>query len=125
MNLFENKKFLVVDDEPELVSLLKTMMELMGGKVQTATEGQEAIKLFETQSDFDVVITDHTMPGQNADGLTLTRKIREMNTSVIILMVTGHAEEVEKDAKEAGVNALIPKPFKIEEIVEILQKVQD
>lgn len=125
MNLFENKKFLVVDDEPELVSLLKTMMELMGGKVQTATEGQEAIKLFETQFDFDVVITDHTMPGQNADGLTLTRKIREMNTSVIILMVTGHAEEVEKDAKEAGVNALISKPFKIEEIVEILQKVQD
>lgn len=125
MNLFENKKFLVVDDEPELVSLLTTMLQFMGAQVQQANEGKEALEFFRSQPDFDVVITDHTMPGQDADGLTLTRKIRETNDSIIILMVTGHAEEVEKDAKEAGVNALIPKPFKIEEIVEILQKVQN
>ncbi|HFC97374.1 MAG TPA: diguanylate cyclase [Thermosulfurimonas dismutans] len=107
-------RFLVVDDENDVRILLQAYLRSLGLPVKEASSGEEALDLFLTQGPFEVVITDLVMPGM--DGLTLIRRIKELDPEAMILAMTGYARDYGYvDVVAAGADDLIQKPFSLEE----------
>jgi DNA-binding NtrC family response regulator len=102
-------RILVVDDAPDTVELIRRNLEFFGHRVWTAAHVRGAIALWEEQ-DFDLVITDWKMPEHS--GMDLVRFIRERDSVIGILMVTGYASiEGAVNAVHTGVDEYLPKPF--------------
>ena len=78
-------RILVVEDEPQMASLLLQALVEDGHAVTTAQNGREGLSLAETNA-FDLLVIDVMLPG--IDGLTLTRKLRAAGGRVPILMLT-------------------------------------
>jgi DNA-binding response OmpR family regulator len=106
-------KILVVDDDPDIVRLLKYFLEAKGRQVQTASTGAEALELFKKEPP-DLVILDVMLPGM--DGWTVLQKIRE-SSQVPVLMLTGKDAPTDK-AKGllSGADDYIAKPFDLAEL---------
>jgi CheY-like chemotaxis protein len=116
----EQKKILVVDDEPLVCEAVKMMLEFDGHEVITASNGNEALVLFE-QGGFDVVVTDYKMPGMNGDELALALKVRQPGQPVV--MLTAHAEMIKTTAVPlAGVDQLVSKPFQFADLQDAIKK---
>ncbi len=99
---------LIVDDERDLLELLRRSFVLSGATVRIAENGFEGLnKIREAQP--DVVLTDMRMPG--GDGKHLIRRVHEEFPDVIIIAMTGHATISESDAVRLGAKTLIRKPF--------------
>lgn len=93
-----------------------------GHEVIEAADGAIALNLLRNQA-VDLVISDVNMP--NMDGITLTRRLRELpnfKTVPIILLTTESAPEVKSQGKAAGATGWIVKPFKPEQLVALLQR---
>ena len=80
---------LVVDDEPVARDVIARYLITDGHRVVTAVNGQDAIERFGSER-FDLLITDHAMPGMN--GLQLAATVREMRAGQPIIMVTGFGD---------------------------------
>ena len=111
-------KLLVVDDSPEIVEILSSMMELIGHQVSKAYDGTEAVKLLHNNR-YDVVITDAKMPIM--DGIELCRFIKSQSAGVYVIGITGYPEAM-KELKAAGADICLSKPFRIEEVEEAIEK---
>ncbi len=115
-------QILVVDDEAEQGELLALLLGHDWHKVETATNGYEAMKRFE-RTHFDLVITDKAMPGMNGDQLAVAVKGWEPRTKVIMLTGFGSSDEsggqlsefldlvVAKPVNGAGLRAAIERAF--------------
>jgi DNA-binding response OmpR family regulator len=108
------QKILVVDDEPEIVKLVRAYLEAAGYQVVTAKNGREALLVTRHEKP-DLIILDLTMP--EMDGLEFTRRVRqEKNTPII--MLTARVEETDRIiGLELGADDYVPKPFSPREIV--------
>jgi len=105
-------KILVVDDEVEIVNVIKKYFVLNGYDVLSATGGQEALSKLNMQP--DVILLDINMP--DIDGLTLCKNIRGF-VSCPILFLTANIEDNDKiKGFEAGGDDYIVKPFSIDEL---------
>ncbi len=120
MNDLTGKSILIADDEAGIVTALENIFKYLGATVHSAENGCEAWEKFNSVNDIDVVITDATMPGKECDGLTFARRVREKSPGMQILMITGHSEEVRESALAAGVDHVIAKPFRMDEILGLL-----
>lgn len=100
-----------VDDEKPITEFAKMTLESVGYHVQTYTSSLEALDTFrERPADFDVVITDLTMP--KLTGLNLARKLLEIRPELPIILCTGYATEgIEREIDAAGVRGYIKKPI--------------
>ncbi|MCE5208589.1 MAG: response regulator transcription factor [Chloroflexi bacterium] len=108
------KKILVVDDEPQIVKVLKAYLEKAGYKVLTAYEGNSALAVFQSEKP-DFVILDLNLPGM--DGLDLCKSIRR-DSNVPILMLTARVEEADRlIGLELGADDYVIKPFSPREVV--------
>ncbi len=108
------KKILVVDDEPQIVKVLKAYLEQSGYRVLTAYEGQTALSLF-SKEEPDFVILDLNLPGM--DGLEICKTIRR-KSDVPILMLTARVEETDRlIGLELGADDYVIKPFSPREVV--------
>lgn len=107
---------LIADDDAAIRGLLATILGTSECAVDLVTNGLEAIRAF-ADREYDLVITDLEMP--RLDGKELTRSIRQLNTSVPVVMITGCADAnvMAPELKEAGVDKVISKPFQIAEIL--------
>jgi CheY-like chemotaxis protein len=113
-NSFENLRALVVEDNPHMRSLLKSLLHAFGIKlVYEAEDGDAAYSvLCDRKPDF--VLTDLSMA--KADGIDFTKRVRtdleSPNAYVPIIMVTGHTERPRVEAaRDAGVTEFIAKPI--------------
>lgn len=112
---------LIADDHPVNRMVLNRQLSLLGHDVTEATSGQEALSLWQ-KNQFDVLITDCTMPGM--DGFTLTQKIREAGGTLMIFGLTANAQsETRAQAIAAGMNECLFKPLRLAGLKTILQKV--
>ena len=110
---------LVVDDELSMREFLKILLEKEGFEVITASEATSAIELIKKQ-DFDLILSDIKMPGMG--GLTLLEKIKEINSSLPVIMITAYASpENAVIAMKSGAFDYITKPFKVDEILKIIK----
>jgi two-component system response regulator PilR (NtrC family) len=110
---------LVVDDELSMREFLKILLEKEGYEVSTAAEASSALDLIAGHT-FDLVISDIKMPGMG--GLSLLEKIKEINSSLPVIMITAFASpDNAVIAMRSGAFDYITKPFKVDEIVKIIK----
>ena len=108
---------LLVDDEFLVRMSTADMLADLGYEVVEAATAEEALRIFIDGSSFDIVITDHLMPGMT--GTDLIRRIRSIQPSMPVLMVSGYAQM-------EGVSADIPrltKPFRGDELAAALDSI--
>lgn len=77
----EARRILVAEDEPDVLETLVTMLERAGHVVTPVTTGDEALRVFEANPGFDLLLTDIVMPG-TLQGTTLSRVLREQYPSL-------------------------------------------
>ncbi|MFQ5847934.1 MAG: response regulator transcription factor [Candidatus Methylomirabilales bacterium] len=107
-------KVLVVDDEQDIVDLVRYHLEREGYQVVGCRDGKSALELASRDSP-DLVILDLLMPG--VDGLEVCRRLRRTST-IPILMLTAKAEEMDKVVGlELGADDYVTKPFSPRELV--------
>lgn len=109
-----NINVLVVDDEKSLRDFVRRNLEVRGYRVQTASNGIEALAVFENET-IHLVILDIMMP--HMDGLEATRRIREAS-HVPIIILTAMGEETDKvRAFDLGADDYLTKPFGVGELL--------
>ena len=110
-------KILVVDDESDIVNLLKLILETEGYRVLPAYDGDEALGLAQMEVP-DLVLLDLMMPGKSGLEVcrTLKNQQRTRNTPVIVFTALGRDVD-RKLSKEAGADAHLTKPLTHEEIL--------
>ncbi len=108
------KKILVVDDEPQIVKVLRAYLEKAGYQVATALDGHTALAAFQREKP-DFVILDLNLPG--VDGLDICKTMRRQS-DVPILMLTARVEETDRlIGLELGADDYVTKPFSPREVV--------
>jgi len=113
---------LIVDDELFIVELYRDILQLRGYKVVgTAFDGEEALRKYGNILEKpDVIIMDHRMPIMN--GVEATKKIMSMNPKQKVIFVSADVL-VEKEARDAGAIEFLPKPFRMDDLIEKMQKI--
>jgi two-component system KDP operon response regulator KdpE len=110
----DTARVLVVDDEPQITRVLRTVLTSQGYEVQTAGEEESALAIF-TEWHPELVITDLFMP--RMDGLELCKRIRAVsNVPIIVLSVKGE-ERTKVEALDLGVDDYVTKPFGTDELL--------
>ena len=110
----ERSRILVVDDEPQITRVLRTMLNSHGYEIRAANDGEAALEVLHDWTP-DLVITDLSMP--QMDGLELTRRVRaKLSVPIIVLSVRGE-ERVKVQALDVGADDYVTKPFGMEELL--------
>jgi CheY-like chemotaxis protein len=104
-------KLLVVDDNPDILQLLSSMITRFGHGVDEAGDGIEAISLLE-QCRYDVVVTDADMP--RFDGVQLCRFLKAKLPDIHVVGMSGDLSSL-KELENAGADICLPKPFGLAE----------
>jgi CheY-like chemotaxis protein len=115
-------RILVVDDETHVRELLCEMVGSEGCEAIEASNGADALALFEAEN-FDAVFTDIGMPGMS--GWELARAIRERHQHLPLAVITGWGDAVGSGEQTAAqVNWVVSKPFSMQRVTEIIQDVR-
>ncbi len=109
-----NSKVLVVDDEPQITRVLRTVLTSQGYQVRTAPDGEAALSNFNEWRP-DLVITDLFMP--RMDGVELCRRIRSGSATPIIVLSVKGEEKAKVEALDAGADDYVTKPFGTDELM--------
>ncbi len=109
-----SQKILVVDDELDIVKVVRAYLEQSGFRVITASDGQQALAAFRHEQP-DLIVLDLNLP--KMDGLDVCRAVRR-ESSVPIIMLTARIEETDRlIGLEIGADDYIVKPFSPREVV--------
>jgi len=120
-----NERILFVDDEESMAEIGRRRLERLGYQVESKTNPIEALELFRGDPDqFDLVITDMTMPHITGD--KLVKEILKIRPDMPTILCTGFSEKInEEKAKEIGVREYIEKPFDRGKLSRLVRKVLD
>ena len=112
---------LVVDDDPGIVEMLSEVISRKGFKVVGVESGEQALEELEKQH-FDLIFLDLVLPGMS--GVEALATIKEKDKKAVVVIVTGYGDDpIAMEAMSLGPLFLIRKPFRIEDIVEVLNAV--
>ncbi|HEY7280671.1 MAG TPA: response regulator [Actinomycetota bacterium] len=115
------KTVLIVDDEPDIVILLRLALEAAGYSTVEATDGREALEVIRVAHP-DVVLLDIMMPGM--DGWTTLEHLEETGEHPRVIMVTAKTASRDHDrAMELGADDFVTKPFEPDELLERMRRV--
>lgn len=115
------RRVLLVDDDPLLLDVLTTVLDLEDFEVVAAADGDTALDIAAEQP-IDLVVCDVRMPG--TDGIEVCRRIRSDPATKdvpVILLTARDTEEGRRAGEAAGCNAYVTKPFSPLELLEILR----
>ena len=120
----KNIRFLVVEDQPQAMLLLTTILKELGAvEVYTANDGETALNLLGSAEDlFDIILCDWMMP--RVSGFEVLQFVRseKMDTPFVMITANVDAKSVML-ARGSGVNAYITKPYKVENIASTLSDI--
>lgn len=112
-----HKKILIVDDEIDLREIVASELEFAGASVVQAENVSHAQDILRHQK-IDLIVSDIRMPG--GTGIDLLNFIKSQNVvNPPIILITGFADITLEDAYNLGAEALISKPFKLEELIKL------
>ena len=119
------ERILFVDDEPPLARMGGRLLERLGYSVETRTSSTEALELFRSKPDeFDLVITDMTMPHMMGDKLAV--ELQQIRSDIPIILCTGYSAIIsEEKAKEIGIKAFTYKPIAKADLANTIREVLD
>lgn len=116
---------LVVDDDPEIVSMLTTRLTARGYSVSTASDGHRAIELAKRERP-DVILLDVMMPGKSGWEVARSLKQDPITQSIKIVMVTAIGQQVNEITSPLyGADAHVDKPFEFEKLEKIISGLVD
>lgn len=110
----DGAKILVVDDERQIVRLLRAALQSSGYRVSVAANGVEALNQFSIEQP-DLLITDLAMPGMN--GLELTQVVRRSAQTPIIVLSVRNSDTMKVQALDEGADDYLTKPFSTPELL--------
>jgi CheY-like chemotaxis protein len=110
---------LIVDDEPEMVRVLQAILQEEGYATRTATEGNDAVKLY-SDARPDGVLLDIGMPRMG--GIEVLCALRQMDPDARIAILSGDTKrKVIHDAMQAGARDFILKPFDVSQVLSVVE----
>lgn len=118
----ESFQILAIDDQEIIRELLSGMLKQLGYDVTVSASGTAGVEEFEKRH-YDLVITDIGLP--DIDGWEVAERIRARVADIPIIMISGWGlgQEVEK-ASQIGIDHILPKPFRLENLSELIDKVK-
>ncbi len=122
-----NAKILIMDDEEIVRSVVISMLEHLGFEGVTAEDGEEAIRLYgeaaETGKPFDAVVMDLTIPG-GMGGELAVKHILALDDKAKVVVSSGYSNDpIMAEYRNYGFCAAISKPFQIDELIDIFNKI--
>jgi PAS domain S-box-containing protein len=114
---------MLVDDHPGMARVSARLLETLGYRTTVFDDPREALKAFQASpTGFDAVLTDLSMPQMS--GEDFTRSLRELRPEVPVIVSSGMASELDDAARQRlRINAVLVKPWRLEEAVAALQRV--
>ncbi len=117
---FANWKILIIDDETELLELMKELLEDESFQVFCASNGSDGILTNERENP-DLILLDLRMP--EMDGIETLRNIRESDDKVRVIVLTGYGcPDTIREAADLNVSEYLSKPFENEDLVSVISK---
>jgi CheY-like chemotaxis protein len=117
-NILIGKTLLVVDDETDLRDIVASELEYMGAKVFQAENITIAQKIL-SENKIDLIISDIRMPG--GTGIDLLDVVKSRHTDIPpVILITGFADITTEDAFNKGAEALLNKPFKLDDLIKMV-----
>jgi two-component system, OmpR family, KDP operon response regulator KdpE len=110
----DRKKILVIDDEAQIVRVLRHILGAQGYNVRTAEDGASALEVFNEWQP-DLVLTDLQMP--NVGGLELCQNVRAVSDIPIVVLSVRNEEKTIVEALDAGADDYVTKPFGTNELL--------
>lgn len=107
---------LLIDDEEDLVDLIRFDLQRRGHVVDVCTDGLEALGILGKKS-FDLVITDLRMPG--ADGLAICQTVRQKDRATPVIVLSGYSE-VDFELDALGIKHRLRKPFPLATLADLI-----
>ena len=112
-------KVLFVDDEEQIRTITGKFLEKFFENVTICKNGEEGVEAFNKNKDIDVIIADIQMP--KMDGVTMVRKIKEVNPNIFTIFIT--ASRGKYELEKSLYNLYITKPISYEDIKQIMKEV--
>ena len=113
---------LIAEDEPAFRDLLRDGLQARGYQVLVASNGAEALRVAEEHNGpIRVLVTDVIMP--QVSGPELARALRKVRSDIVVLYMSGYADDKLDDISSSGELTLLPKPFYIDELVRRIQEI--
>ncbi|MFA6283663.1 MAG: response regulator [Desulfurivibrionaceae bacterium] len=118
-----NTRLLVVDDEPIVGKRLKQVFDKIGFAIETYTDSAAALAAM-AEKPFDIVVTDLKMEG--IDGIEVLKRVRAMNPNTRVIIITGYASpDTAELAEQEGVFAFLAKPFRLDELKQVIYRAME
>jgi two-component system, cell cycle sensor histidine kinase and response regulator CckA len=119
------ESILLVDDEKDITDVQAEILKRLGYHVTATNRADDAVALFtEHPEQFDLVITDMTMPKMT--GLQLSEKLRQIHPEIGIIICSGYQENAsEKSLQALKINAFVQKPVIMSDLAKMVRKVLD
>ena len=115
------RSVLLIDDQADLLQVVRTILEGRGYDVDTAINGRDGVAAA-MQQRYSVILTDLGMP--DISGWEVAARIRETYADVPIVLMTGWAADIPPGRlKENKIQALLPKPFRSEQLLTVIQQI--
>jgi CheY-like chemotaxis protein len=120
-----NERILFIDDDEILAEMGKVMLERLGYRVTVRRTSLEALSTFQNQPDqFDLVITDQTMPVMT--GMDLARRMLQILPDLPIILCTGYSNLISEDeARLLGIKGFAMKPLTKKDIAQLIREILD
>ena len=117
----KKKRLLIIDDNKEILAALYDFFSKKSYEVVSASNGLEGLNHLETdKKSFDLIVTDLVMP--NISGVGVVSIVKKKHPNIPIIAITGWGEYPEALAAEAQANAVLEKPFDLEDLEELIVK---
>ena len=120
-----NKCILAVDDEVDIVNLIKQSLDMNGFKVCTFTDALASLEHFKSNSRYyDIIISDIRMPGMN--GYEFIKHVKNINSKVKVVLMTAfeiNDKEFHNLLPDIKVDAFLQKPFSIQQLNDAVEKI--
>jgi len=115
------RSVLLIDDQADLVQVVRTILEIRGYSVDTALNGRDGVALAEATK-YSIVLTDLGMP--DISGWEVARCVREAQPGTPVILMTGWAAEIDDEKlAENQIQELLPKPFRSEQLLALMDRV--
>jgi CheY-like chemotaxis protein len=121
--VLNGKRILVADDEPAIRQTISDVLRRYGCVVQSAIDGADALRIFDAEGPFDLILSDIKMPHKT--GYDIFAYVRKKHPKLPVILMTGFGYDPHHSivrATQQGLSAVLFKPFKVDQLLEQMRK---
>lgn len=119
---FQLPRVLIIDDEPNIVMVLKEILNEEGFEISTATDGITGLKLLETFPRPEILLLDLFMPGLGGREFVIKMRSNPNFCDIPVILITGAIPSIQDYPPEGSYQEVIGKPFDILEVISVVRR---